>query len=74
MIREGFDSKEIMVVLVQNGTENLRKDKINPKILNIEKMIEEFPNIKIVVVNINTKNTNVVLSNKNITIYGNGYI
>ena len=64
MIREGFNTKEIMCVLVQNGD----------KEYDIKKLIDKFPNIKTVIINVNTKNTNVVLSNKNIIIYGNGYI
>ncbi len=83
MIREGFKSKEIMVVLVQNGTQNCIQNKeqgnqknkyYGLKSLNIEKLVMEFPNIKTVVVNVNTQNTNVVLSRENIVIYGEGYI
>lgn len=66
MIREGFKTGEIMCVLVQNGTE------LNT--LDVEKLLKTFPKIKTVVVNVNTKNTNVVLSNKNIVLYGDGYI
>ena len=64
MIREGFRTNEIMCVLVQNGTK-----KYNP-----DKVIKRFPQIKTVIINVNTKNTNVVLSNENIIVYGNGYI
>lgn len=64
MIREGFATNEIMVVLVQNGEKKYDADKL----------VKEFPNIKTVVVNVNTKNTNVVLANKNIICYGEGFI
>ncbi len=35
---------------------------------------QEFPEIKTIVKNINNKNTNVILGNKNINLYGEGYI
>ena len=64
MIREGFATNEIMVVLVQNGD----------KKYDASNLVKEFPNIKTVAVNVNTKNTNVVLANKNIICYGEGFI
>lgn len=64
MIREGFATNEIMVVLVQNGD----------KKYDASNLVKEFPNIKTVVVNVNTKNTNVVLANKNVICYGEGFI
>ncbi len=64
MIREGFATNEIMIVLVQNGE----------KKYDASNLVKEFPNIKTVVVNVNTKNTNVVLANKNIICYGDGFI
>ena len=64
MIREGFATNEIMVVLVQNGD----------KKYDASNLVKEFPNIKTVVVNVNIKNTNVVLANKNIICYGEGFI
>ena len=64
MIREGFSTKEIMVVLVQNGT----------RMYDATPLIKKFPNIKTVIINVNTKNTNVVLSKENIVVYGDGYI
>ena len=85
MLREGFATNEIMVVLVQNGEDNIvnkaesvstcdTSTKIKLKSFDVDKLLEKFPQIKTVVVNINTENTNVILSNKNITIYGNGCI
>ena len=66
MIREAFKTNEVMLVLVEN---NYLKDA-----LNIEKLIQKFPMIKTVVVNINNQITNVVLTNENIVLYGDGYI
>lgn len=64
MIREGLTNGEIMVVLVQNG-----EKKYDPKIL-----LETFPKIKTVVINVNKEKTNVVLGKENIIVYGNGNI
>lgn len=64
MIKEGFATNEIMCVLVQNGN----------KKYDCTKLVQKFPNIKTVVINVNTKNTNVVLSKENIIVYGDGYI
>ena len=66
MIREGFKTGEIMVVLVENG--------LDKNAIDIKKLIEKFPKIKTVVANINTKNTNVVLSYENVVLYGDGVI
>ena len=81
MIRESFTTGEVMCVLVQNGTENLR---INAKSPNLEynlinsslinNLVKKFPEIKTIVINVNKKNTNVVLSSDNIVVYGSGYI
>ena len=81
MIRESFTTGEVMCVLVQNGTENLR---INAKSPNLEynlinsslinNLVKKFPEIKTIVINVNKKNTNVVLSSDNIVVYGRGYI
>ena len=64
MVREGFSTKEIMCVLVQ--TQNKEYD--------AKKLVDKFPNIKTIIININNENTNVILSNKNIVVYGDGYI
>lgn len=71
MLREGFKTDEIMLVLVQNGEKNVFET--NSK-LQIEKIVKEFPKIKTIVINVNTEKTNVVLSRKNIIVYGNGTI
>lgn len=66
MIREGFATGQILVAIVES---EFVKDAID-----INGLIDKFPNIKTVVANINSKNTNVVLSNENIVLYGDGYI
>ncbi len=64
MIREGFNTNEIMCVLVQNGK----------KLYNYNDLVKKFPKIKTIVINVNQENTNVVLSNENIVIFGDGFI
>jgi len=68
VIKIGFKTKEIMCILVINGKE-IPKEKFL-----IEELIKQFPEIKTIVKNINTKKTNIILGNKNITICGEGYI
>lgn len=76
MIRGGFSTNEIMIVLVQNGTSNIIEKEDTPELksFNVETLLEKFPQIKTIVINVNNENTNVVLSNRNIIIYGEGYI
>ena len=64
----GKRTGEIMVILVINGKEFPNEKRF------AEILISKFPNIKTIVKNINEKNTNVILGEKNITIYGEGYI
>lgn len=40
----------------------------------VNELTHKFENIKSIIKNINTKNTNVILGNENINLYGNGYI
>lgn len=67
-IRQGYHTKEIMVCLV------CRID-ISKKLKSLVKsIVEKFKEISTIVLNINPKNTNVILGDKNITLYGKGYI
>lgn len=72
IIKVGIKTKEIMCVLVING-ENIPKEKELVECI-IDGLKQSEFKLKTVVKNINTKNTNVILGNKNITIYGDGYI
>ena len=64
----GKKTNEIMVVIVINGNEIKKKKKF------VETLASKFPKIKTIIKNINEKNTNVILGEKNITMYGKGYI
>lgn len=68
VIKKGFKTEEIMVVFVINAEDT-------PYLKEIaEEIMKKFSNIKTIVANINMKNTNVILGNKNIIIFGSGYI
>ncbi len=68
IIRIGVKTNEILVTLVLNDN-NLKKEKELIKYLT-----EKHKNIKSIVKNFNTKNTNVILGDKTEVIYGDGYI
>lgn len=68
VIKVGIQTNEVMCILVMN------KERLPNEEELIEKLINRFPCIKTIVKNINTKNTNVILGEKNIIIYGTGYI
>ena len=68
VIKVGIKTEEIMCVFVINGKEFPKENYL------VEMLIKKYPNIKTIVKNINTKNTNVILGKENINLYGNGYI
>jgi len=68
VVKIGKQTNEIMAILVVNG-KNFPKEK---ELVNT--LISKFENIKTIVKNINTKNTNVILGNENINLYGKGFI
>ena len=68
VIKVGIKTKQIMCILVINGKTIPQEQKL------IQDLITKFPEIKTIVKNINIKNTNVILGQENINIYGEGYI
>ena len=64
IIRVGFATGDVMVVLVTNGRQLPYKDEL------IKMLKENIPGLKSVVQNINTRNTNVVLGEETIVLYG----
>jgi len=64
MTRVGFKTGEVMVVLVINGRSIPGQKKLS------EKLVKEIPEIKSIVLNVNTKKTNVILGDENIVVYG----
>lgn len=68
VIKVGIKTNEIMCILVINGKKFPYEDEL------VEKLKQNYPEIKTIVKNINMKNTNVILGQENINLYGNGYI
>ena len=68
VVRMGLTTNEVMCIIVSNE-ENVDKEGEL-----VKSIISKFSNIKTIIKNINNKNTNVILGNKNIILYGNGYI
>lgn len=64
----GIQTNEVMCIIVINGKE------IPNELTLANNIIDRFPMVKTVVKNINTKNTNVIMGDKNETIVGRGYI
>lgn len=68
MVRKGYYTGEIMVVLVLASP-------ILPSKNNFVKALRKnHPDISTVVINVNDKKTSMVLGERNITVYGKGYI
>ena len=67
-IRNAEKTEEIMLTFVINGDSLPHSDKL------ISAITGNFPQIKSIVLNINKEDTNVILGNKCITLYGNDYI
>ena len=68
IIRIGIKTNEVLVTLVLNDN-NFKKEKEL-----VEELTKKHKNIKSIVKNFNTKNTNVILGDKTEVIYGDGYI
>ncbi|KUJ90359.1 MAG: TrmA family RNA methyltransferase [Thermoanaerobacter thermocopriae] len=66
--RVGFKTGEVMVILVVNGKHIPYKEQL------IDALKKEINGLKSVVLNINTKRTNVIMGEDNITIYGSDNI
>ena len=68
LTKQGYYTKEMMVVLIS-------KNKMIPRIFRIVNTLKkEFPHIKTIIHNINPRDDNVILGNKEVILYGNGYI
>ena len=68
LVRRGFTTGEVMVVLVLSSP-------ILPSKNNFVKALRKLhPEISTVVLNVNDKKTNMVLGERNITLFGKGYI
>lgn len=68
VIKIGKFSNEIMVILVLNKEKFEKQDEL------VSYLLDRYSNIKTIIKNINSQNTNVILGKKNIILYGSGYI
>lgn len=64
MIRRGFTTNEVMIVIVTNGDKLPHKDEF------VNLMVDNIPGIKSVIQNVNSKDTNVILGSQCITLWG----
>lgn len=64
MIRRGFTTNEVMVVLVTNGEKLPHKEEF------VDLIVKNIPGIKSVIQNINSKKTNVILGLESKTLWG----
>ena len=64
MVRKGFRTGEVMVVIVINGKDLPAKRRL------IDELVRQVPSIKSIMLNINTQKTNIILGNNNVKIYG----
>lgn len=67
VIKVGLRTHEIMCILVINGTKFPYEQEL------VEMLVKTY-NVKTIIKNINTKNTNVILGQENIVLHGDGYI
>ncbi|WP_243259217.1 23S rRNA (uracil(1939)-C(5))-methyltransferase RlmD [Clostridium sp. 'deep sea'] len=68
LIRTGFNSKQVMVVLVASTIEFPKRNNF------ISALLKKHPEITTIVLNINNEKTNLVLGKEQSTLYGKGYI
>lgn len=68
VLRIGIKTKEVIVTIVSN------EGKIKLENELVEYITKKFGDVKTIVKNINSQNTNVILGKKNIVLYGDGYI
>ena len=64
MIRRGFTTNEVMIVLVTNGEKLPHKEEF------VDLMVKNIPGIKSIIQNINSKKTNVILGLESKTLWG----
>lgn len=68
IVKIGVKTNEIMCIVVTNESKFEREQEL------VEAIAGEFHNVKTIIKNINNKNTNVILGQKNVALYGDGFI
>ena len=67
LIRKGFTTGEVMVCLILNG-------RTMPKLTGLVDSLREVPGMTSITINVNTKNTNVIMGTEMISVWGRDYI
>lgn len=67
LIRKGFTTGEIMVCLILNGRKMKALDELSAA-------LREIPGMTSITINVNTKNTNVIMGDEMIPVWGQSYI
>ncbi len=67
LIRKGFTTGEVMVCLILNG-------RTMPKLTELVNSLREVPGMTSITINVNTKNTNVIMGTEMIFVWGQDYI
>ncbi len=68
IVKIGIKTNEIMCILVTNEEKIKHEEKL------IEYITQKYEQVKTIIKNINIKNTNVILGDKDVVLYGDGYI
>ena len=68
IVKIGVKTNEIMCIVVTNESKFEREQEL------VEAIAGEFHNVKTIIKNINNKNTNVILGQENVVLYGDGFI
>ncbi|WP_102399055.1 23S rRNA (uracil(1939)-C(5))-methyltransferase RlmD [Haloimpatiens massiliensis] len=68
MVRKGFKTREVMVVIVTNGDKLPNKDEL------IKSIVDNIEGIHSIIQNVNSKRTNVILGSKCKTLWGQEHI
>ena len=68
IIKVGKNTDEVMCILVVNKSKIPKEEEL------VKGFLQEFPQIKTIVKNINNQNTNVILGKEEQVLYGSGYI
>lgn len=67
LIRKGFTTGEVMVCLILNG-------RTMPKLTELVDSLRKVPGMTSITINVNTKNTNVIMGTEMIFVWGQDYI
>lgn len=68
IVKIGVKTNEIMCIIVTN------EEEIKCETELVKHIIQKYQNVKTIIKNINNKNTNVILGEKDVILYGDGYI